>query len=171
MDMGGGMSYGLGMQGVEGLTPLSGGMGASAGAPMQAKKPKDMGEAEHMMHEYGEKRSKNRNLDNMSHEEIKNLKHSEDAALLKHAQGMKIPADVRETIDEKARRMKDHSTFGGSEEHARKFYTDAYHQSLASNGTDDRLRSRYDEIMLEEAIAGMSGNMDDIEDELLDEQV
>ena len=33
-----GMSYGLGMKGVEGLTPLSGGISASAGAPMQAKK-------------------------------------------------------------------------------------------------------------------------------------
>ena len=38
MDMGGGMQYGLGMQGVEGLTALGGGMSASAGAPMQAKK-------------------------------------------------------------------------------------------------------------------------------------
>ena len=37
MDMGGGMSYGLGMQGVEGMTTLGGGMSASAGAPMQAK--------------------------------------------------------------------------------------------------------------------------------------
>ena len=32
-----GMSYGLGMRGVEGITPLSGGLSASAGAPMQAK--------------------------------------------------------------------------------------------------------------------------------------
>ena len=38
MDMGSGMSYGLGMQGVEGMTTLGGGMSASAGAPMQAKK-------------------------------------------------------------------------------------------------------------------------------------
>ena len=38
MDMGGGMSYGLGMQGVENMTSLSGGIGASAGAPMQASK-------------------------------------------------------------------------------------------------------------------------------------
>ena len=38
MDMGGGMSYGLGMQGVENITSLSGGMSASAGAPMQADK-------------------------------------------------------------------------------------------------------------------------------------
>ena len=35
-----GMSYGLGMKGVEGLTPISGGLSASAGAPMQAKKTK-----------------------------------------------------------------------------------------------------------------------------------
>ena len=41
MDTGIGMSYGLGMQGVEGLTPLSGGMSASAGAPMQAWKLSD----------------------------------------------------------------------------------------------------------------------------------
>ena len=33
-----GMSYGLGMKGVEGLTPLSGGLSATAGAPMQAWK-------------------------------------------------------------------------------------------------------------------------------------
>ena len=33
-----GMSYGLGMRGVEGLTPLSGGLSATAGAPMQASK-------------------------------------------------------------------------------------------------------------------------------------
>ena len=38
MDMGGGMQYGLGMQGVEGMTTLGGGMSAGAGAPMQAKK-------------------------------------------------------------------------------------------------------------------------------------
>ena len=38
MDIGIGMSYGLGMQGVEGLTPLGGGMSANAGAPMQANK-------------------------------------------------------------------------------------------------------------------------------------
>ena len=36
MDAGIGMQYGLGMQGVEGLTPLGSGMSASAGAPMQA---------------------------------------------------------------------------------------------------------------------------------------
>ena len=37
-----GMSYGLGMRGVEGLTPVSAnGIGASAGAPMQAKKDGD----------------------------------------------------------------------------------------------------------------------------------
>ena len=36
MDMGIGMSYGLGMQGVEGMTTLGGGMSAGAGAPMQA---------------------------------------------------------------------------------------------------------------------------------------
>ena len=36
MDMGIGMSYGLGMQGVEGMTTLGGGMSANAGAPMQA---------------------------------------------------------------------------------------------------------------------------------------
>ena len=38
MDTGIGMQYGLGMQGVENITSLSGGMSASAGAPMQAKK-------------------------------------------------------------------------------------------------------------------------------------
>ena len=42
MDAGIGMQYGLGMRGVEGLTPLSGGMSASAGAPMQAWKFGDM---------------------------------------------------------------------------------------------------------------------------------
>ena len=36
-----GLSYGLGMKGVEGLTPISGGLSASAGAPMQAKEDKD----------------------------------------------------------------------------------------------------------------------------------
>ena len=36
-----GLSYGLGMAGVEGLTPLSGGISAGAGAPMQAKKDGD----------------------------------------------------------------------------------------------------------------------------------
>ena len=41
MSMGMGMSYGLGMQGVEGLTPLSGGMGATAAAPMQANKKEE----------------------------------------------------------------------------------------------------------------------------------
>ena len=41
MDMGIGMSYGLGMQGVEGLTPLGGGMSANAGAPMQADEEKN----------------------------------------------------------------------------------------------------------------------------------
>ena len=46
MDMGGGMSYGLGMQGVENVTSLSGGMGASAGAPMQAKKPGEIDKVE-----------------------------------------------------------------------------------------------------------------------------
>ena len=40
MDAGIGMQYGLGMKGVEGLTPLSGGMSASAGAPMQADEEK-----------------------------------------------------------------------------------------------------------------------------------
>ena len=42
MDAGIGMQYGLGMKGVEGLTPLSGGMSANAGAPMQAWKFGDM---------------------------------------------------------------------------------------------------------------------------------
>ena len=36
MDMGRGMSYGFGMAGVEGVMPLSGGISASAAAPMQA---------------------------------------------------------------------------------------------------------------------------------------
>ena len=41
IDTGIGMQYGLGMQGVEGLTPLGGGMSAGAGAPMQAKKDEE----------------------------------------------------------------------------------------------------------------------------------
>ena len=36
MDMGMGMNYGFGMQGVEGIQPLTGGISASASAPMQA---------------------------------------------------------------------------------------------------------------------------------------
>ena len=40
MDMGIGMQYGLGMRGVEGVTSLSDGMSASAGAPMQADSEK-----------------------------------------------------------------------------------------------------------------------------------
>ena len=44
MDTGIGMQYGLGMQGVENITSLSGGMSASAGAPMQAKKGKKSAE-------------------------------------------------------------------------------------------------------------------------------
>ena len=42
MDTGIGMQYGLGMRGVEGLTPLGSGMSASAGAPMQAWKISDL---------------------------------------------------------------------------------------------------------------------------------
>ena len=36
-----GMKYGLGMKGVEGLSPMSPGLGATAAAPMQAKKDQD----------------------------------------------------------------------------------------------------------------------------------
>ena len=40
MDMGAGMNYGFGMQGVEGVKPLTGGISASAAAPMQASSGK-----------------------------------------------------------------------------------------------------------------------------------
>ena len=85
-----GMSYGLGMRGVEDLTPISpNGIGASAGAPMQAKKKKDDAARDEMVQKIA---SGKETLDNevteedMIYDEIRQRQESEKTADSKELQ-------------------------------------------------------------------------------------
>ena len=87
-----GMSYGLGMKGMEGFTPLSSnGISSTAGAPMQAKKPGDEREANQMAYNYAKGRAGKLKLDGMSPEELKNTKAKEDKAVMQYVRSLRIP--------------------------------------------------------------------------------
>ena len=116
MDAGIGMQYGLGMKGVEGLTPLSGGMSANAGAPMQASalkpgglfglfhtaKPKNKEEVYKLAKEKAQslsnemtKATKDKNLSEKKYYKLMSSKYGK---LRNYIQDMKLPPDVEKEI-------------------------------------------------------------------------
>ena len=107
MEMGLGMSYGLGMQGVENVTSLSGGMGMSAGAPMQAKKPDAPGseqEANQMAYDFATERVKKLDMQMLADQyDFNNTYKDEMAELKKYVRSLSIPKAVSQGWEEKAK--------------------------------------------------------------------
>ena len=118
MDTGIGMQYGLGMQGVEGLTPLGSGMSANAGAPMQASaskpgglfglfytaKPKDKKEVYNLANQkadsLGTEITKAMKGKNLSEKQYYKMVKSKYDKLRDYITDMKLPPDVEEEIEQ-----------------------------------------------------------------------
>ena len=107
MDAGIGMQYGLGMRGVEGLTPLSGGMSASAGAPMQAKKVSSEENANQRMLDFGMKRKPGLDKSGLSEkglDELKTVQWEEDNKLMEYAKSLRIPSNIMKDMKQRSKK-------------------------------------------------------------------
>ena len=196
MDTGIGMQYGLGMQGVEGLTPLSGGMSAGAGAPMQAflGKPGDVSEANQMAFNYAQNRAGKLKLDGKSTDELKKIHDDEKAAVWKYVIGLSIPKgklkEMEREIDKSEQNLnsKDFinnlSVGSGKKEDASKQnsnsmpeigsgkekrfdFNKSSREDMLWNKKDEYYRELYDAAMGKKAKKEYSGSRDDISDELM----